>query len=256
MSLRKCSTKKPGSKLSAMIRGPRLLRLHEPAAPLADALHDGLQVEPRLVAVEQGLADADHVRGDQDLVDHLGVLAGAGAALVDDRLAHRSRTAAGRPRRRPGSPPIMIDSRASLAPTSPPETGASTEWTPLAFAASAISTASAGSLVVMSTRTEPDFAPARAPCSPRITSRTSLGKADDREDHVGRFGDLLRGGDATLAPLAASGVGLRLRPVEDRRLIAGVDQVAAHRRAHDAGADPADPRLPGLDLQCHYMDLS
>jgi hypothetical protein len=34
MSLRKCSTKKPGSKLPAIIRAPRLLRLQEPAAPL------------------------------------------------------------------------------------------------------------------------------------------------------------------------------------------------------------------------------
>ena len=34
MSFKKCSTKNPGSKFPAIIRGPRLFRLHEPAAPL------------------------------------------------------------------------------------------------------------------------------------------------------------------------------------------------------------------------------
>ena len=73
-------------------------------------------------------------------------------------------------------PPIMIDSAAFFAPTSPPETGASTAPTRFPVAASAISTASDGSLVVMSTSTEPADAPARAPSSPRKTSRTSAGK--------------------------------------------------------------------------------
>ena len=74
------------------------------------------------------------------------------------------------------SPPIIIDSRASCAPTSPPETGASTLATPLAFAASWISTANDGSLVVMSTSTLPASQPARAPSGPSTTSRTSRGK--------------------------------------------------------------------------------
>ena len=73
------------------------------------------------------------------------------------------------------SPPIMIDSVPPFAPMSPPETGASTLATPLALAASAISTASDGSLVVISTRTLPSFDPASAPFLPSITSRTSLG---------------------------------------------------------------------------------
>ncbi len=34
------------------------------------------------------------------------------------------------------SPPTMIDNAAFLAPTSPPDTGASSAWTPLALAAS------------------------------------------------------------------------------------------------------------------------
>ena len=97
----KCSTKKPGSKLLAMIRGPRFDSDQLPAAPLATDLQHRLQIEPGLVAVEQGLADADHVGGDQDLIDHLGVLAGPGGPLVDDRLAHRLPAAVAGPRRRP-----------------------------------------------------------------------------------------------------------------------------------------------------------
>ena len=72
-------------------------------------------------------------------------------------------------------PPIMIDSRASRAPTSPPETGASMLATPLRAANSAISTASEGWLVVMSTRIEPSRQPPSAPSGPRITLRTSAG---------------------------------------------------------------------------------
>ena len=48
--------------------------------------------------------------------------------------------------------------------------------TAFCFAASAISTASDGSLVVISTRMLPASDPARAPSAPSITSRTSLGK--------------------------------------------------------------------------------
>ena len=69
----------------------------------------------------------------------------------------------------------MIDSVPLRAPTSPPETGASILPTPRAAAASWISIASDGSLVVMSTRTDPAAAPETAPCPPRNTSRTSAG---------------------------------------------------------------------------------
>src|SRR5262249_51748327 len=73
------------------------------------------------------------------------------------------------------SPPIMIDNRASRAPMSPPETGASTLYTPALDAASAISTASAGSLVVISTRIDPRWQPASDPSGPKVTARTSAG---------------------------------------------------------------------------------
>ena len=46
----------------------------------------------------------------------------------------------------------MIDSAALRAPTSPPETGASTADAPRCLATAAISTARLGSVVVMSTK--------------------------------------------------------------------------------------------------------
>ncbi len=74
------------------------------------------------------------------------------------------------------SPPTMIDNRASRAPTSPPDTGASMLWIFFDLATAYISRARLGSVVVMSTRMLPFFAPERTPRSPRMTSRTSGGK--------------------------------------------------------------------------------
>eukprot|EP01139_Manchomonas_bermudensis_P006200 Amastigsp_a176671_8.p2 type:complete len:133 gc:universal Amastigsp_a176671_8:318-716(+) len=73
------------------------------------------------------------------------------------------------------SPPTMIESRASRAPTSPPDTGASSECTPRSAAALAIRTASDGSDVVRSTTIVPGRAPARTPFGPRYTDSTSEG---------------------------------------------------------------------------------
>ena len=69
----------------------------------------------------------------------------------------------------------MMDSRASRAPTSPPETGASTACAPDSSARRAISTASEGSLVVMSTSNAPGRHAPSTPDGPSTTSRTSSG---------------------------------------------------------------------------------
>ena len=69
----------------------------------------------------------------------------------------------------------MITSEALRAPTSPPDTGASSDPTRLVAAASWISTASAGSLVVMSISSDSDSITSRIPCSPSTVSRTSTG---------------------------------------------------------------------------------
>ena len=74
----------------------------------------------------------------------------------------------------------------------------------------------------------PGLAPASVPSGPSVTSRTSCGIADDREDHVRRRGDR-SGRIGELGPLFDQRLGLFGRPVEDRRLIPGRDQVPAHR---------------------------
>lgn len=63
----------------------------------------------------------------------------------------------------------------SLAPISPPETGASTDQQFVSRAEAKISRAKAGWLVVMSTVTELGLRPARTPVGPRTTDLTSDG---------------------------------------------------------------------------------
>jgi hypothetical protein len=84
--------KEPG--LEAVLDDPRGEVRKRPACrrPRADRLQHAVQVQPGAIAVEQGLADADHGAGDDHLVDQLGVLPGPGTALVDDRLTHRLET--------------------------------------------------------------------------------------------------------------------------------------------------------------------
>ena len=65
MSLTKCSTKKPGAKSPASMRGARFASDQLPAAPDADRAQHRLEIEARALRVEQRLADADHVRRDQ-----------------------------------------------------------------------------------------------------------------------------------------------------------------------------------------------
>merc|ERR1711903_265067 len=73
------------------------------------------------------------------------------------------------------SPPAKMVSVPFLAPMSPPDTGQSSAAQPFEVAAAAISTASAGSEVVMSTMMPPGLRFARMPSSPRMTDRTSEG---------------------------------------------------------------------------------
>ena len=141
------------------------------------------------------------------------------------------------------SPPTMIDRAAFFAPTSPPETGASRLPTPLALRR-LVDLAGQRRLAgghVHQHRARP-CCPPGAPCGPRKTSRTSFGKADDGEDHVGALGHGLRrvgpGGAGVEQRLALS-----FAAVVDRRRVALGHQVLAHPPAHHAGADPADPRL-------------
>ena len=109
--------------------------------------------------------------GDQDLVDHLGVLARAGRRPGGRSSCPCTRSSGRTASTASASPPTMIDRAAFFAPTSPPDTGASTLATPFAFAASWISRASDGSLVVMSTSTVPGLAAGQGALAARGTPR-------------------------------------------------------------------------------------
>src|SRR5438067_2508217 len=69
----------------------------------------------------------------------------------------------------------MIESRASIAPTSPPDTGASSVWKGGWFfaARSANSLVRCGEIVLMSIASSPSWAPAATPYVPNSTASTS-----------------------------------------------------------------------------------
>ena len=71
------------------------------------------------------------------------------------------------------SPPTMIDSVPSMAPGSPPLTGASSTRTPDFLACSATATEVSGAIVLMSMSSRSGPAEARTPFSPSTTSVTS-----------------------------------------------------------------------------------
>ncbi|KAF1862290.1 hypothetical protein Lal_00026816 [Lupinus albus] len=122
-----------------------------------------------------------------------------------------------------------------LAPRSPPETGASTEWQFFSAAAAAISTASEGSDVVMSTRIPPGRRPERAP----EEDRTNIGRvANDGENDVGLRSESLRG-LGLVGPHVEEGLGFRRSAVEDGEGVASSDEMGAHGLAHHSGTDPA-----------------
>ena len=80
---------------------------------------------PALRGEQQRLADRLDRQRDDDLVGDLGGLAGADVADQRDVLAHQIEERLDPGRRRASGPPTMIVSDAALAPTSPPDTGAS-----------------------------------------------------------------------------------------------------------------------------------
>jgi hypothetical protein len=67
----------------------------------------------------------------------------------------------------------MIERLASMAPASPPLTGASSTRTPASRPASLTRTATSGRMVLMSMYSAPDFALANTPSSPPVTASTS-----------------------------------------------------------------------------------
>src|SRR5262245_26070593 len=81
--------------------------------------------------------------------------------------AGRARTSAS------SSPPTIIVNVPSIAPFSPPETGASSQNRPFDLASSASSRVTCGEIVLISMMIAPGFAEANMPSSPRATDTTS-----------------------------------------------------------------------------------
>src|SRR5258707_259545 len=71
------------------------------------------------------------------------------------------------------SPPIMIERRASIAPSWPPDTGASRVVKPFSFARSANARDATGEMLLMSMTRSPGCAPAAMPSGPNVTVSTS-----------------------------------------------------------------------------------
>ena len=149
---------KPGAKSRLRIRGPRLLNCHEPAAPPLTASSTLATSTPARVAKVNASAIAMLLPTTRIWLTSLHVWpAPVGPMWViflpiaSNTGRTRSTTAA--------SPPIMMDSVAFRAPTSPPLTGASSMAMPLACSVSAISRVVWGEMVLMSTTTAPGCAP-------------------------------------------------------------------------------------------------
>ena len=138
------------------------VRLRHPRHAGGDVQHvdHRLRVEPVALAHRQAFAQGEQVhRGDQ-VVEALHRMAGAEAADVEHRLAHRR--SSGRTRSRSAAaPPTMNTSSAACAPHSAPETGASTMATPRSASASP----SPRSARARTTRCRAAAHPARSPAA-------------------------------------------------------------------------------------------
>src|SRR5690242_15096495 len=103
------------------------------------------------------------------------------------------------------SPPTMIERRASIAPSSPPDTGASSVAKPFAFARSAKSRLAAGEMLLMSTTSNPGWAPSAMPSGPKVTASTS-GAFVTIVTTMSERSATSRGVLLTVAPSASSGL--------------------------------------------------
>ena len=153
------------------------------------------------------------------------------------------------------SPPIMIESFPSRAPTSPPETGASMLATPCCAATSGNLD---GQRRLAGRHVDdhlPASMPANTPSGPRITLRTSAGNPTIEKTTSDCSATAL-GVSAQHATSVEQVAGLFRCTVVDGHRESGVDQVPAHAVAHHAGADPADSRCAGCDFRDGHRRLS
>jgi len=114
-----------------------------------------------------GPRPSDHSHRDRDLVRHLAI-AGRRPPGPSSAIFLPMRSKRGLARAKAGlRSPVMMTSRASLPPTSPPETGASRAERPRSRATVAIRRASTGLEVVMSIRSAPASPFRRSAPAPR-----------------------------------------------------------------------------------------
>src|SRR5829696_2179637 len=100
-------------------------------------------------------------------------------------------------------PPAIIESVPSMAPTSPPLTGASSIDAPCALACSASSAVTTGEIVLMSTIKAPSSTPSNTPSSPASTSST-CGESGSMVMMMSDCSATSRGPSATVAPSSSS----------------------------------------------------
>ena len=149
----------------------------------------------------------------------------------------------------------MIDSRASRAPTSPPETGASMLCTPCCRRprrsrrpARARWWSCRPACCPASSRPAPRFGPASPRARRPESRRSKTRRPRPAATACGRVGPACPLGQQRLGPLR--------RAIEHGDGEAGGQQMAAHAGAHHAGADPADLGLAGSDCGMAMADLS
>ena len=164
----------------------------------------------------------------------------ARAALVNDRLAHRLEqrphalerpgVAAGHDRQR----------RVARADVAARHRRIERLRASALAAACAISTASDGSVVVMSTSTEPARVPGEHAVLGEVDVAHVGGKAHHREDDVGLLRRAARGDPTQARAAIEQRLRLVARPREHGDARSAAEQVPAHREPHHAGADPGD----------------
>jgi hypothetical protein len=218
-----------------------------------DRFHDGFQVQPSPIGIEEPLADADHVGGNQRLVDHLGVLPGAGSTLVDDRLAHRL------PTRIERDHDVRLAADHDRQPCLPGTNVAAGDGR-----VDAVCAPRGGRLGNLDRQrrlarghVDDDVALAASGQHALGTEdhTTNIGReSDDRKDHVRGLGHCLRAVGPLGSPIEQR-PGLFLRTVVYGGGKTGLDQMPAHARTHHPRADPSDPSRSGRDLRYAHASL-
>ena len=117
------------------------------------------------------------------------------------------------------SPPTMMVSPPLIAPTSPPDTGASSIVRPFSAIRAAIAWAAAGAMVLMSTKISPGFAPSATPPAPSATCSTSAA-SETIENTTSQPAATSAALPAPLAPASSSGA------------------IDSARRAHTVSSNP------------------